>query len=226
MSWPKMSQVIMGNFLLTLFFFGGWQVGQVPKKVYGQSMRHKCSKSLSTFGVEAYDCAWLFQMGCIKIFFFWVLFIVKLGETVRADHPHCFGHRAKKCRWNVATSISLMQQYKQKCNGLLIYFLPNDLLYPKALTSLTQKIQLHLHLSTLLPVGMFNVSLSHEVNLHKHVVWRGSWKFWRLCMDVAIYVDIHIDICINIYIYQAPQHLFLTPSDDRSHPFAVRIFGG
>ena len=130
-----------------------------------------------------------------------MLFIVKLGETVRADHPHCFGHRAKKCRWNVATSISLMQQYKQKCNGLLIYFLPNDLLYPKALTSLTQKIQLHLHLSTLLPVGMFNVSLSHEVNLHKHVVWRGSWKFWRLCMDVAIYVDIHIDICINIYIY-------------------------
>lgn len=69
MSWPKMSQVIMGNFLLTLFFFGGWQVGQVPKKVYGQSMRHKCSKSLSPFGVEAYDCAWLFQMGCIKIFF-------------------------------------------------------------------------------------------------------------------------------------------------------------
>lgn len=57
MSWPKMSQVIMGNFLLTLFFFGGWQVGQVPKKAYGQSMRHKCSKSLSPFGVEAYDCA-------------------------------------------------------------------------------------------------------------------------------------------------------------------------
>lgn len=51
------------------FFFWGWQVGQVPKKVYGQSMRHKCSKSLSPFGVEAYDCAWLFQMGCIKIFF-------------------------------------------------------------------------------------------------------------------------------------------------------------
>lgn len=147
-----------------------------------------------------------------------MLFIVKLGETVRADHPHCFGHRAKKCRWNVATSISLMQQYKQKCNGLLIYFLPNDLLYPKALTSLTQKIQLHLHLSTLLPVGMFNVSLSHEVNLHKHVVWRGSWKFWRLCMDVAIYVDIHIDICIKIYIYISSTTAFVSHTIRWSFP--------
>ena len=61
MTFDVMAQNVSGHhgefFVDTVFFLGGWQVGQVPKKVYGQSMRHKCSKSLSPFGVEAYDCA-------------------------------------------------------------------------------------------------------------------------------------------------------------------------
>ena len=60
MTFDVMAQNVSGHhgeFFVDIVFFGGWQVGQVPKKVYGQSMGHKCSKSLSPFGVEAYDCA-------------------------------------------------------------------------------------------------------------------------------------------------------------------------